>query len=41
MYVGMVDYRVKPGKLEVAVRLCREQVAPVAAQQPGFEGPMR
>ena len=40
MYVGMVDYRVKPGKLEEAVRLWREQVEPVAAQQPGFEGSM-
>jgi hypothetical protein len=26
MYVGMVDYRVKPGQLEEAVRFWREQV---------------
>ncbi len=40
MYVGMVDYIVKPGQLGEAVRFWREQVVPVAAQQPGFEGSM-
>ena len=40
MYVGMVDYRVKPGQLEEAVRFWRERVEPVAAEQPGFEGSM-
>ena len=39
MYVGMVDYRVRPGQLEEAVRLWREQVEPVA-KQPGFAGSM-
>ena len=38
MYVGMVDYRVKPGQLEEAVRVWREHVEPIAAEQPGFEG---
>jgi antibiotic biosynthesis monooxygenase (ABM) superfamily enzyme len=40
MYVGMVDYRVRPGQLEEAVRFWREQVEPVAAEQPGYEGSM-
>ncbi len=40
MYVGMVDYLVKPGQLEQAVRVWREEVEPAAAEQPGFEGSM-
>jgi heme-degrading monooxygenase HmoA len=40
MYVAMDDYRVRPGQLEEAVRFWREQVEPVAAGQPGFEGSM-
>jgi heme-degrading monooxygenase HmoA len=37
----MVDYQVKPGQLGEAVRFWREQVEPVAAEQPGFKGSMR
>ena len=40
MQVGMVDYRVRPGQVDEAVRLWREQVEPVAAKQLGFEGSM-
>jgi hypothetical protein len=36
----MVDYQVRPGQLEEAVRFWREQVEPVAAKQAGFEGSM-
>ena len=40
MYVAMVDYRVRPGQLEDAVRFWRQEVEPAAAEQPGFAGAM-
>jgi heme-degrading monooxygenase HmoA len=40
MYVAMVDYRVRAGQLEEAVRFWRREVEPAAAEQPGFAGAM-
>ena len=38
MYAALVNYSVKPGHLDEAIRLWREEVEPAAEGQPGYEG---
>ena len=38
MYAALVNYSVKPGHLNEAIRLWREEVEPAAEEQPGYEG---
>ena len=38
MYAALVNYPVKGGYLDEAIRLWREEVVPAAEGQPGYEG---
>ena len=38
MYAALVNYPVKPGYLDEAIRLWREEVEPAAEGQPGYQG---
>jgi heme-degrading monooxygenase HmoA len=38
MYAALVNYSVKSGHLNEAIRLWREEVEPAAEGQPGYEG---
>jgi heme-degrading monooxygenase HmoA len=38
MYAALVNYSVKPGHLDEAIRLWREEVEPAAEGQPGYKG---
>jgi heme-degrading monooxygenase HmoA len=38
MYAALVDYRVRPGYLDEAIRFWREELEPAAEGQPGYLG---
>ena len=38
MYAALINYPVKPGHLDEAIRVWREEVEPAAEEQPGYEG---
>ena len=38
MYAALISYPVKPGHLDEAIRVWREEVEPAAEGQPGYEG---